>query len=71
MWRNEPILCHCTYTDAITISLETLTFSFTTEWEKVRNEKCLLTSQPAQYTSDYTHYTYDEEVAAATRGNKS
>jgi len=39
VWCNEPILCHCTYTDAITISLET--FSFTTEWEKVRNEKCL------------------------------
>jgi hypothetical protein len=23
MWRKEPILCHCTYIDAITINLET------------------------------------------------
>lgn len=71
MWRNEPILCHCTYIDVITISLETLTVSFTKECEKVRNEKCVLTSHPTQYTSDYTHYTCDENVAVSTRGNKS
>jgi hypothetical protein len=71
IWRSEPILCHCTYIDAITNTLETLNLSFTKEWEKVRNEKCALTSQPAQYTSDYTHYRCDEEVASSTRGNKS
>jgi len=70
MWPNEPILCHCTYIDAITINLETLNFSLTAVWGKVRNEIYVVTSQPAQYNSDYTHYTRDEEVAASTRGDK-